>query len=190
MFCAPRIPEESTGCDRPPSPDFAPLDQLLATAAVDPASLDPAQVRTTILAEHQKIRGHLARLEAGATALLACSLPKAHARQALRQRALQLCGDMWAHVAFENQVLVPVIARVDAWGPVRAEKLLAEHAQQLQLVRVYAEMLASHEGSAQALALAVWRLVETIRDDMRDEEAEVLGRDLLLGESGGSVETG
>jgi iron-sulfur cluster repair protein YtfE (RIC family) len=190
MFREPRFSQISTGGDRPPARGFVPIDQLLAAAACDPSSLDPAQVRATILAEHRKIRSRLARLEAGATALLSCSLPKSHARHALLQRALQLCRELQAHVAFENQVLVPVIEGMDAWGPLRAERLIAEHEQQLQLLRAYADTLTSHDGSAQTLAVAVWQLVETVRQDMHDEEAAVLSPEVFLEQGGESVETG
>jgi iron-sulfur cluster repair protein YtfE (RIC family) len=179
MFPEPRSSKASTDRDRPTCAGFVPLDQLLATAACDPASLDPALVRATILAEHQKLRVLLTRLEAGATALLACATHKASARHALRQLALQLCDEMEAHVAFENQLLLPVIERVDAWGQARAHKLSQEHAQQLQLLQAYAGMLTNDEDTPQALSITVWSLVETIREDMSDEEAEVLNPDVL-----------
>lgn len=189
MSYEPRFSRVPSDGDRPHAHEFVPLDQLLATAAYDPASLDPTQVRATILAEHRTIRAQLARLEADATALLACSTPKPNRRHALRQLALQLCGELRAHFAFENQVLVPVLEHLDAWGPVRAQQLLAEHAQQRELLRAYKRMLRD-EDSSQALASAVWQLVETIRQDMREEEASVLSPELLSDDDRESVETG
>lgn len=189
MSYEPRYSRVSSDGDSSPDHDFTTLDQMLATAAYDPASLDPAQVRAIILAEHRTIRAQLAQLEADATALLACSTSKPNQRHALRQQALQLCRELRAHFAFENQVLVPVLEHVDAWGQVRAEKLLAEHAQQRQLLRVYTRTLRDEVGS-QSLAAVVWQLVETIRQDMRDEEADVLSPELLSDYKRESVETG
>jgi iron-sulfur cluster repair protein YtfE (RIC family) len=177
--------------ERGSSHESVPLDRLLATAAFDPAALDPAQVRAVILTEHQKIRALLARLESDATELLACSVPKSTARHALRQQALNLCDQMGAHIAFENQLLVPVVGVGDAWGPVRAQRILEEHEDQMQLLRAYADLLmGSGSESNPGIAVTVWQLVQSIGADMREEEAHVLSPEFLSDRIGQNVETG
>lgn len=166
------------------------LDQLMAAAAFDPAALDPAQVRAVILAEHRKIRAVLSRLESDAMALLACSVPKSTARHALRQQALSLCDEMGAHIAFENQVLVPVVEVVDAWGPVRAQTIIEEHTDQMRLLREYANLLNGDGESSPGVAVTVWQLVQSISEDMREEEAHVLSPEFLSDRIGQNVETG
>ena len=123
-------------------------------------------------------------------ALLACSTPREAARSALRQRALELCDQMAAHIAFENQVLVPVVEVVDAWGPVRAQRILEEHEDQLELLEVYVDMLMGDAESNQAVSAVVWQLVQCIGQDMREEEAQVLGPEFLSDRIGQNVETG
>jgi iron-sulfur cluster repair protein YtfE (RIC family) len=166
------------------------LDQLLAAALFDPAAVDPAKVRAVILAEHRKIRALLERLECDAMALLACSVPKATARHALLQQAFDLCDQMDAHIAFENQVLVPVVAVVDAWGPVRAQRILEEHEDQLRQLRAYTDMLISDSESNQRVSVTVWQLVQSIGQDMREEEAQILNPEFLSDRVGQNVETG
>jgi iron-sulfur cluster repair protein YtfE (RIC family) len=169
---------------------LVPLDPLEAAAALDPAALDPALVRAVILEEHRKIRVLLARLESDAMALLACSVPKPAARHKLRQQALELCDQMALHIAFENRVLVPVVAVIDAWGPVRAQTLREEHEGQLQLLRAYADMLTSDSERNQETSLTVWQLVRNIGQDMREEESQVLSPEFLSDRVGQNVETG
>jgi hypothetical protein len=170
--------------------EVVPIDRLLSVAALDPAALDPAQVRAVILAEHRKIRALLARLESDATALLACSVPKASAQHALRQQALNLCDQMEAHVVFENQVLVPAVEMVDAWGPVRAQRILEDHEDQLELLHTYADMLMGDGEGNQRVSVIVWQLVQSIGQDMREEESQLLGPEFLSDRIGQNVETG
>jgi iron-sulfur cluster repair protein YtfE (RIC family) len=169
---------------------LAPLGQLEAAAELDPAALDPAQVRAVILEEHRKIRALLARLESDAMTLLACSVPKPSARRALQRKALTLCDEMTAHIAFENRVLVPVVEVIDAWGTVRAQTLLDEHEAQLRLLRAYADMLMIDNETNQDTSLTVWQLVRSIGQDMREEERQVLSPEFLGDWVGQNVETG
>lgn len=173
-----------------PAGSTSSLEQLLAAARFDPSTLDPAQVRTIILAEHQKIRARLARLESDAMALLACSVPKSTARHALLQQALDLCEQMDAHIGFENQVLVPVVELVDAWGPVRARRIVEEHEDQLRVLRAYADMLMSNSESNSRVSVTVWQLVQSIGQDMREEETQILSPEFLSDRIGQNVETG
>lgn len=150
-----------------------------ASSVVAPEALDPAQLRLSILAEHRKIRELLAKLEASANTLLACGVSNPRERRATRRLALHLCDVMSAHVAVENELLVPVVEQIDAWGAVRAQRLLEEHAEQLRLLQAYIAMLADGTDSGQALALTAWRLVQSIREDIQAEESGVLRQDLF-----------
>lgn len=144
---------------------------LPSTAASD---LSPEEVREIIMAEHKSLRRLIGRLESEATRLLACSVPSAAARQATRGLALRLCAAMAAHVELENHILLPLLARADAWGPVRAERLAEEHGQQSLFLEAYTDMLSSEDLTAQSLAVTAWRLVRALREDMEAEEASVL----------------
>jgi hypothetical protein len=158
-------------------------------AAESTDELDPVVVRARVLAEHERIGVLLVQLEAMATELLASSLPNSKQRRAMRRMALHLCEEMSAHVALENRLLAPVVEHVDAWGPVRARRLLDEHDQQLRLIDVFARTLTSEGESAQSLALLTWQMVTTIREDIRDEERGILAR-IVGDDSARDVETG
>lgn len=138
------------------------------------SELSPDEVRDIIMAEHKSLRRLIGRLESDATRLLASSVPSVAARQATRGLALRTCAAMAAHVELENHILMPVLVGADAWGPVRAERLAAEHEQQALFLQAYVDMLGSEDMTAQALAVTAWRLVRALREDMESEEAGVL----------------
>jgi len=155
------------------------------------AVLGPDEVREIIMAEHKSLRRRIGRLESEATRLLACSVPSAETRQVTRGLALRLCAAMAAHAELENRILIPLLAGADAWGPVRAERLAAEHDQQALLLQAYADMLGSEDMTAQALAVTAWRLVRALREDMETEEAGVLDAGLFSPDAvNPDVETG
>jgi hypothetical protein len=144
----------------------------------DPA-LSPGAVRASILAQHRRIRSLLRALEEKATHLLASSVPSLSERDHTRQLALVLCSVMASHIEFENRVLAPVLETVDAWGPVRAQRLREEHREQLELLRAYAHALEHAPHSGAELARSAWQLIALLRNDMEQEEAGVLNSGLL-----------
>lgn len=154
--------------------------------------LDPAEVRRVILHQHAKIRGLLASIEAKAIALLAGPVPNLAEREATRGLALLLCSVMESHIELENRILVGALTHIDAWGPVRAEQLRTEHAEQLQFLHTHVRTLENEAFSDAELALTASRLVELIRADMAHEEASILNAELLCddGAAACDVETG
>lgn len=181
------VQEKHTRCtghheDARTPPGEGPRSQLLASEGLlgGKGCLQPEEVLEIIKGEHANLRRLLQRLESDATRLLASPVPNPHARRATRDLALSLCAAMAEHVQLENQILLPVLRGTDAWGPVRAEQLFDEHAQQLLFLSAYTDMLASDDMSCQAIAVASWRLVRTLREDMASEEGGVLAGGLEL----------
>lgn len=165
----------------------SPLEFLEATEP----SLSPGEVRRVILTQHAQIRVLLQAIEDKTIGLLAAPVPNASAREQTRALALQLCSVMAAHIALENRILVTAIATVDAWGDVRANHLREEHAEQLLLLRAYAQELAGESLTGAALATTAADLVALIRADMDHEEATILQAGLLSDDDcGDDVETG
>src|SRR5262245_22562855 len=90
-------------------------------------TLRPSQVRARILREHATLRERvealadlIAQLRAGSTAVLARGLADAQA----------LCCELREHIDFEDALLEPALRETDAWGSVRAERLVRHHAAQ------------------------------------------------------------
>jgi hypothetical protein len=89
-----------------------------------------------------------------------------------------LRGRFRAHLAYEERYLLPVLAEIDVWGPLRASKLLEEHACQRAELETLAEGI---EGGwdPQHLAVATRSLVTELLLDMEEEEAGCLSAELL-----------
>lgn len=163
-----------------PHEDDAPMPRMrLTLPIIDDAGPSPAEVRRSILKEHVEIRALLVELETEATNLLALAVPNEGASYKTRDLALELCQVMTAHVSRENRVLFPLLAELDAWGPVRARRLVDDHARQLLLLETYGDMLVRGDITSQALALTAWQLVRSIYADMEEEESTILSAELL-----------
>jgi hypothetical protein len=142
---------------------------------IEDLDMRPGRVREVILAQHEQIRGLLDKLDRNATHLMAMAVPSDSAREGTRQLALVLCLVLVSHIEFENRVLTAALEALDASGPLRAERLRSDHAEQLLLLGAYSDALEHDAGSGAELALSAWQLVSLIREDMRYEEATMLG---------------
>ena len=133
----------------------------------------PSAVRKRILREHTEIRGLLDRLERAAKGL---HTGKAGALAEARELRDTLCERLKAHVDLEDAVLAPALRDADAWGDVRADKLVTHHREQREeLDAIEHEQGRSDSGYAQRLLA----LVEDIRKDMMHEEKDLLTDELL-----------
>jgi hypothetical protein len=153
--------------------------------------LSPGEVRDTILAQHDRIRGLLSAIEDKAIRLLASPVPIVREREQTRELALHLCSVMTTHIALEDRILVRVLTEIDAWGLVRAERLRQEHAEQLLLVQAYARELEAESVTGTSLAMTATALVTLVSADMEHEESTVLHTSLLLDDASAyDVESG
>jgi acetoin utilization protein AcuB len=151
------------------------LAKVLFTGAPRPSQPPrPSAVRTRILAEHTVLRALYAAVDQHARAVLA---GEAGATAALRDRGRELCTTLLRHIELENTVLAPALHDLDAFGPVRAQQLIAEHERQRS---VLASMLvAIDEGRDRELADDMLRLISELRIDMAHEEESLLHSGLL-----------
>lgn len=85
--------------------------------------LTPVDVRKLMLGEHHNIRTKLDELSRSAKTLLTAG-PNGLARVLRLTR--HLARDLKAQIALETAILVPTLRTVDAWGEVRANKLLVQ----------------------------------------------------------------
>ncbi|MEM1418091.1 MAG: CBS domain-containing protein [Myxococcota bacterium] len=135
----------------------------------------PSEIRKRILRAHGELRTHLARVDQ-----LVSWLRDGHPESAatLKSWARELNLLLKAHMAEEEQMLLPALVDADGFGPVRAAALREEHAlQQRSLTRVMTEIDA--EASPEGLADRVSRFVEDVRRDMDEEERLYVSSKLL-----------
>jgi iron-sulfur cluster repair protein YtfE (RIC family) len=143
------------------------------TVNADAIGLSPSDVRRRILAEHDFLRG----LAADAAAEAGRVLHGGGDPAALPARARLLARELALHLATEEEILVPILFRIDAWGPVRVAQMHAEHTRQLEELRRLAEE--TNGTSPARIAMDVRRFVGDLMHDMRREEHDMLHPDLL-----------
>ena len=136
--------------------------------------LRPSEVRTRILAEHTVLRSLYATIEEHALAVLD---EEPDQGDVLRECCRDLYHTLLRHIELENAVLAPALRDTDAFGPLRADQLLAEHDRQRSLL--FAALDANDERSAPELAGFALQLIEELRTDMSYEEQTLLHPDLL-----------
>ena len=132
------------------------------------------QVERFIFDEHQQLRLRLKDLDASLVRVAAGS---GQAFVDARRMFLDLLVAFGRHLEHEESLLVPVLARLDAWGPVRLEQLLREHADQrgeiAQLASLDAETSAGH------WAALMGEFSGRLRKDMASEDHDFLGPNAL-----------
>jgi hypothetical protein len=85
--------------------------------------------------------------------------------------------ELLAHLADEETLLAPILARIDAWGEVRVDLLRAEHAHQRAVLAVL-----SSERAWPAISVVARRtlaLCDDLLADMEFEERELLNEMVL-----------
>src|ERR671924_158382 len=91
--------------------------------------------RRVLLAQHDRLRALIAALCKAASEVL--SVPEESAGpqvQALRVAIGELRHELEDHLVTEEALLQPVLARIDAWGPIRLAQMHAEHAHHRALL--------------------------------------------------------
>jgi len=124
--------------------------------------------RRILCAQHGHLRQTVAATQQAARALLAGRGSVADLQAAIE--ALE--GELRAHLADEERLLEPILATIDAWGPVRLELLRAEHAHQRAVLAALSGPTASP--TAPLVAERMLSLCADVLNDMESEERELL----------------
>ena len=149
-------------------------------------SIRPSEVRGRILRGHEALRRQLDDLASVTHALR-------DGDDSAVGHAISLCEELLIelsrHIDLEDAVLAPLLRDVDAWGPIRAARLLRHHVDQRAELKLIAER--SHSEHAPiTLAAVLSDLIEDLRADMAFEERDVLSADLLRDDVTSSGEDG
>ncbi|HLH28382.1 MAG TPA: hemerythrin domain-containing protein [Acidimicrobiales bacterium] len=130
----------------------------------------PSEVRAEVLAQHEALRSRLAAARLAAYEMLDGRPPA----PALRDEVLRLAVEMEVHLGFEERMLAPVLAALDAWGPERAERLRTEHAKQRGELAAFVSCCDGDGWRARSFAERVRLFVVELLEDMAIEETLLL----------------
>lgn len=134
----------------------------------------PTEVRSRVFDEHRRLRRSLVRLQDLARSVTIDPSLTADLRAALRGLLVEFA----LHLDSEDEILMPLIETIDAWGPERAGRMREEHRIQRALLQRMFDR-AEKRGEPDQLASEVDSLVLRIFRDMHEEEEELLDENLL-----------
>lgn len=150
--------------DLPPE-RTAPKEPEVASAAPSRAEA----VRRRVLADHSLLRHHLEEVFALATRVLGTE-PGLEER--LRRSVFDTVRAFLTHVDLEDEILVPLLRQVDAWGEARAAQIAADHEWQRAALGRLKDM--ADDATGIVLAQYVSSLARALLEDMRTEEETAL----------------
>ncbi len=155
------------------------LASLLETGRIHGQdTLRPSEVRKRVLTEHTALRAMLDDVEALAHTL---AQGDASVGSTLVVRARELQRTLGRHLDHEDVLLIPILRETDAFGPVRAERLTAEHERQRnEMIAMLSRLLTSEENApGTPLAEALLAFAAELRTDMDQEEKALLSPELF-----------
>jgi len=132
---------------------------------------------SVLLAQHKQLRERIVDVGEASANVLASDEADLPVRASEMERAIGVFADeMRTHLATEEELLGPILERLDAWGPVRLDLLRSEHAHQRAVLH------ALHVGcrlGAREMARRARMLIADVLLDMDAEERDLLSEDLL-----------
>lgn len=137
------------------------------------ATMTNANRRTLLCAQHDQLRRTIQSTQVAARDVLA-----SHGLAGVLQAAVTaLHHQLLIHLADEERLLEPVLSTLDAWGPVRASLLRAEHAHQRAVLAILVGHTAWPAGPI--VARRALALCDDLLTDMDFEERELLNDKVL-----------
>jgi hypothetical protein len=131
-----------------------------------------------VLSDHRALRAELERLEALAVEVVAQTPEPARVGD-LRTDADGLLARLRDHMRWEEAYLLPALRDADAWGEERALRLVADHSEQRELLGFILERLHDKARTDAMVVRDVHGLIALLREDMREEEEELLDERVL-----------
>ena len=122
--------------------------------------MQPSEVRRRVLKDHTHLRGVLLELESTARRVQDGDVSLA---SALRAEGQGLLDTLLTHMSWEERFLAPALARADAWGKARVEKLLEDHREQRTLLDLALQRLADPSRPPLLVARDLLALVDLLR---------------------------
>lgn len=136
---------------------------------------DAEEARTRITTDHEVLRSLCRAL----VEVAAAATRHEAQRPVVRELLAQLCSEIEDHLAYEEQVLVPILRDADAWGPVRVEELSKEHADQRAVLLVLLDDARDGGREIPALADELVEFAQRFERDIAEEEGRLLTAEAL-----------
>lgn len=136
--------------------------------------VEAEEARTRITTDHAVLRSLSQALVISADA----AVRDARQRPIVRDLLVQLCAEIELHLQYEEAVLVPLLRRADAWGPVRVEELAREHADQRFVIAALLEQAMESRDMGE-LVEEIARFTERLERDIDEEERDLLTAEAL-----------
>lgn len=133
-----------------------------------PDELLPSEVRERVLADHHRLRERIAKLRA---------LIEGRDSDAVLAATRELLATLRDHLDLEDEILLPTLETIDAWGPERRKRLAAEHAEQRRVIERAEKELGTADEAG--LLIRVGELLDDLETDMKHEERQDLDPSLL-----------
>jgi DNA repair protein RadC len=134
----------------------------------------PSEVRERILGDHERLHALLCALETSVDGL------ERDASQlgTVVQIARSLLEEFVVHTELEDSILGDALCDIDAWGPVRAQRLHEHHEAQRSELRSLLENYGQIQSQNEIVRVTqTW--IRELRSDMHHEETDILTRTLL-----------
>lgn len=143
--------------------------------AEDAGEMLPSEVRARVLKDHAALRVLIADVRRAAERVR----DDAGGREAFVEAAHTLLRALREHLALEDEILLPTLRTIDAWGPERAKRLETEHAHQREVLEMTErELDVGRRPTGETLA-RIEQFVDRLEKDMILEEKTDLDEELL-----------
>ncbi|HYZ89081.1 MAG TPA: hemerythrin domain-containing protein [Myxococcales bacterium] len=137
--------------------------------------------RSVLLSQHRHLRQLIRDLrEVAASVQISTDDLLGERAAALAAFIGRFGNELRAHLATEEELLGPVLERVDAWGALRLELMRAEHAHQRAVLDA---LRTDRNMGAKEMAKRAWSLTADVLEDMEAEEIDLFGEHLLGAET-------
>lgn len=147
----------------------------MATYDYEMTSMRPSAVRKRIQSEHDELRTQLDKLEALAERLGQDDGAAVEPAIALSQDLYETLRD---HIDLEDAILAPALREADAWGDLRADKLVAHHREQREELMALGNDIPSGV-NPRDFGERLRAFILDVREDMKHEEKALLDENLL-----------
>jgi hemerythrin HHE cation binding domain-containing protein len=132
-----------------------------------------SDIRTELLEQHRQIRESMAT-----TRDIALRVREGDGEnRELHASLIRLADRVRRHNLREEELLGNIIPTIDAWGPVRAAIMTAEHIKEHG--RLYTALLGIPATSGETAAVGIVELIALMLDHMDREEATFLNEEVL-----------
>jgi hypothetical protein len=130
-----------------------------------------------LLAQHKQLRESIVAVGEAAGNVLACGDGELFTHHPELIRAVDAFADeLRVHLAAEEELLAPVLERIDAWGPLRLDLLRSEHSHQRAVLHA---LHTDRKLGPREMARRARSLVADVLLDMDAEERDLLSERLL-----------